>query len=173
MLDDLKATLTALPSAKVAQVANTLTELLRTRAEEANANDLEAMEFLSELGHFDAGKALSMGLSEQLDIPQSPTSEQLRLSLLQLADDPDFRPDVERAIEETPATFLPAIEPVLLGSLVVFVLSIKWRFKVKVKDGKKTIEFQAEKTATPLSLLKKVFTYLLNPAGIGPGASKK
>jgi hypothetical protein len=78
----------------------------------------------------------------------------LRLLLLALAQDPAFAPLVSRAVERRMLANV-AGSPEVIGALLVFLLSIRWKFRVKrSKDGKIEYDFEAAKDATPISLLR-------------------
>ena len=154
MHENMQSMIHKLNGRELRAVVSAFPEVARDHLKKVYATDPSAW---SELQHINEAQAVLIlkGLAPALEIDgQQLTDEALRQLLLELAEHKEFEPYLLAALERR---LLVSLDPVIIGSILVLVLSIKWRFKVKkTKDGKVGVEFEASKNATPLEFLKKL-----------------
>ena len=149
-------TIQGLSGRQLRAVISGLEEITREALSEVYASDQQSFKALNEL---DANKANAVLVSLVPDVhPQSAevTDEELRNLLLALDDDPDLQPYMRKALERR-LLVSSFFDPAVMGPLLVFLFSIKWKFKVKkAKGGKVEFEFEAGKNATPAGMLRSL-----------------
>jgi hypothetical protein len=94
-----------------------------------------------------------------------PTDDELRAVLIAVARIPKFESDIRAALEYRLLVSVTGTEPLLLATLLLLLLSTKWRIKVRQRNGRWDFEFEAGKAATPLSLLRSLLAGLLGTRG--------
>lgn len=155
MPSDFRREILALSSQQLRQVLAELQSLLNNRVRELYADDPETIQGLSVLVKANDGqiaiRALAPDTADDCDVR---SDEKLRSFLLALGDMPAFEPIVRKAIERRLLASFSGTEPVLLATFVTLVLSIRWRLKIRHKDGKLDFSFDAEKGATPVSFIR-------------------
>ncbi len=157
MSDDLRNSISSLSPQQLRQVLVALQLLLNMRIREIYADDAEAAAELHQLANpSDTESALDVLAP---DIPKGSydaSEDKLRSFLLALADIPAFEPLVRRATERRLLASFPGVDPILLATIVTLALSIKWRLKIRRKDGKLDFTFEAEKAPTPVAFIRSI-----------------
>lgn len=150
----LEYTIRNLSDRELRAVVSAFPEVTRDRLAKIYATDPSAWAELQRIDEMRAGLVLK-SLAPELQIEGSQfNNESLRHLLLALAEHEEYEPYLRSALERR---LLVSLDPVILGTLLVLLLSVKWRFKIKkMKDGKIEFEFEATKVATPHEFLKKL-----------------
>ena len=152
MVKDLRQIIDGLNSRQLRSVISGLQEVVQEKLDVVYKNDRESLTALRDLDEANANLMLQGMISVQTQ-DVSLQDKDLRELLLFLSDQEEFEPTVRRALDRRLLVSLP-LDPVLMGSLLVFLLSIKWQFKLKRgKDGRIEYEIGASKEQTPSSLL--------------------
>jgi hypothetical protein len=165
MHENLETVIRKLHGRDLRAVVSALPEVTKDRLKKVYATDPSAW---AELQRIDEAQAalIVKGLVPALIAGQQLTDEALRELLLGLAEHDEYEPYLRAALERR---LLVSIDPVTMGSLLVLILSVKWKFKIKkTKDGKIEFEFEASKNATPQDFLKKLLARI---PGLGGGSS--
>lgn len=151
---NLENTIRNLSDRELRAVVSAFPEVARYRLAKIYATDPSAWAELQHIDEIQAGLVLK-SLAPELQIAEPQfNNEALRHMLLVLAEQKEYEPYLRTALERR---LLVSLDPVTLGTLLILVLSVKWRFKIKkMKDGKVEFEFEASKNATPHEFLKKL-----------------
>lgn len=154
MQDDLKDVIQNLNSRELRVTVSAFPAVAKDALKAVYADDAAAWSELRRIHESQAASILK-GLAPEFVLEDRDVSdENLRRLLLVLADDEQYQPFLRTSLDRR---LLASVDPILLGTLLVFVLSVKWRIRVKkTKDGKVEFEFEASKTATPKELLKRL-----------------
>lgn len=152
MPDPLAHCISKLSSRELRSVASGVVDVVREELSGVYSDDSAALAALQIVDSAQASRILD-ALVPALDTGRLPLDDKaLRQLLLMLAEQPEFEPYVRRALERR---LLVSIDPVVLGTLLVLLMSVKWKFKVtKSKEGGTEFEFEASKTATPVAFLR-------------------
>lgn len=152
MPDPLAHTISKLSSRELQSVASGIADVVRAELADVYKDDSAALAALQRVDPAQASNILD-ALVPALDTGRLPLDDEaLRQLLLALAEQPEFEPYVRRALERR---LLVSLDPVVLGTLLVLLLSVKWKVKVsKTKEGGMEFELEASKTATPVDFIR-------------------
>jgi hypothetical protein len=149
-------------------VVNGLSEISRDALANIYSDDQEACTELRRIDNTTAASLLK-DLMPTLRVENLQlTDEDLRQVLLILDEYPEFKSCIQSALERR-LLVSSIFDPNIMGPLLVFLFSIKWKFRVRTaKSGKVDFEFEASKNATPVSLLRSLLSRI--PKFGGPSA---
>jgi hypothetical protein len=160
MNEELETTIRKLNSKELRAVVSAFPEVARDRLKKVYVDDPSAWAALQSINETQATLFLKDLMPEMVDI-QKLTDESLRQFLLGLVEYKEYEPYLRAALERR---LLVSIDPVIMGTLLVLALSVKWKFKIKkAKNGKTEFEFEASKSATPREFLKKLLGWISIP----------
>jgi hypothetical protein len=169
-MSPIKLSIDKLTDKELLTVVRELTDIARADVSRAYTDDSVPTADLAALTNAEAHAVMCRILPILNPNDQTLEPTDLRKLLLFFAEQPELEPYLRQALNRRMLVSI-SVEPMLVSALIVFILSINWKFKLKKsKDGKLEYEVDVQKAATPVSVLQNLIN---RSPGLGQGGGAK